>query len=111
VLDLTGVPREWLVCRAYAHRWDHGVAPLQVDDSQRPVVWASWAHCTGCQMKRWRYYAPVTCAKLGQWEYSDPGGFRAGMHLVTQLDAVLEIARRDRVGADEVGKRRAKKAG
>lgn len=110
-VDLMSLPREWLVCRAYAHRWDHGVAPLQVDNTQRPVVWVSHAHCVSCQMKRWRYYTPGTCLKLGGWEYADPAGFRRGMHLVTQLDAVREIARRDQVGADEVKKRRARKAG
>jgi hypothetical protein len=112
MLDLTGVPREWLVCRGYAHRWDHGVAPLQVDNTQRPVVWASHAHCEGCGMKRWRFYVPVSCDRLGQWEYSDHAGFRRGMHMVTQTDALIEIARRDRVGEDEVKKRRTRcKAG
>jgi hypothetical protein len=108
MLDLSGLPREWLECRARGHRWDHGSAPLQVDDTQRPVVWVTRGYCTSCAIKRWRYLVPDTCARLGGWEYSDLAGVRRGLHLVTQIDADLELARRDKVG-DEVGKKRAAK--
>jgi hypothetical protein len=111
MLDLSNLPREWLECRARAHRWDHGKAPIEVDESQKPVVWVTRGRCTRCKMRRWRYMAPETCARLGGWEYADPGGMRRGLHLVTQIDADRELARRDRVGMDEVGARRAARAG
>lgn len=111
MLDVSDKPREWVECRAHGHRWDHGPAPVQVDDTQRPIAWVTRGHCTSCGMKRWRYMAPGTCARLGGWEYSDAAGMRRGLHLVTQIDANSELARRDQVGLDEVGKRRVAKAG
>lgn len=112
MLDLSGVAREWLNCRGRAHQWDHGPAPIQVDDTQRPIVWVTRGRCTSCGMLRWRYMAPQTCARLGGWEYSDPAGMRRGMHLATQIDADLELSRRDRVGVtDEIAERRSRKTG
>lgn len=107
-MDITEAAREWLECRARAHRWDHGPAPIQVDDTQKPTVWVTRGHCTSCGMKRWRYMTPGSCVRIGGWEYADPAGMRAGLRLVTQLEADVELARRDNVG-DEVGKRRTRR--
>lgn len=112
MLDLSQIAREWLECRARAHRWDHGPAPIQVDKTQKPTVWVTRGRCPSCGMRRWRYMVPQTCVRITRnWEYDDPGGFRRAMHLVTPLDADIELARRDNVGGDEVSARRAAKAG
>jgi hypothetical protein len=100
LIDLQQALRPWLVCRGFAHTWDHGPAPVQVDDTQKPVVWVSRGHCTSCGMKRHMYLAPETCDPLSRWEYADINGMRRGMRLVTQLDARGEIARRDQVGQE-----------
>jgi len=93
--------RETLTCRGFQHPWDHGPAPIQVDNTQKPVVWVTRGHCTQCGMKRWRYLVPGTCEPLGPWEYSDITGMRRELHLVTQNDAGVEIARRDNVGQEQ----------
>lgn len=98
MIDIMAADRQNLTCRGFQHPWDHGPAPIQVDDTQKPVVWVTRGRCTSCGMRRWRYLVPVTCAPLGQWEYSDVNGMRRQLHLVTQLDARVELARRDQVG-------------
>ena len=43
--------------------------------------------------------APKTCKPLNDnWDYTYPLDFRRHMHLVTQMDARAELARRDAVG-------------
>ena len=75
----------------------------------RPVVWFSRARCTSCATKRMRYMVPHTCARIGGWDYTYPDGWRA-LRLVSQIEAGLELARRDRIGVeDEVAKKRSKK--
>lgn len=98
MIDLMQARRSSLECRGFQHRWDHGPAPIQRDDTQKPVVWVTRGHCTSCGLRRWRYLVPYTCDPLGDWEYSDPSGMRPEMHLVTQQEARVEIGRRDNVG-------------
>lgn len=100
MIDIMAARRQTLTCRGFQHPWDHGPAPIQVDDTQKPVVWVTRGHCTSCGMKRWRYLVPETCEPLGGWEYQDITGMRRELHLVTQLDARVEIARRDQVGQE-----------
>ena len=99
-IDLMQVSRNWLNCRGFQHSWDHGPAPMQRDDTQKPVLWVTRGTCTSCGMKRWHYYVPGTCDPIGKWEYMDVNGMRSGMHLVTQQDARVEFGRRDNVGQD-----------
>ena len=117
MIDIMAARRETLVCRGFQHPWDHGPAPIQVDDTQKPLVWVTRGHCTSCGMKRWRYLVPGSCAPLGPWEYQDITGMRPELHLVTQLDARVEIARRDQIGAEapmgvaSIAKKRRRKTG
>lgn len=101
MIDLMQAQRQNLTCRGFQHTWDHGPAPMQRDDTQKPVVWVTRAHCTSCGLKRWRYFVPETCDPLGEWEYADPNGMRREMHLVTQQDARVELGRRDNVGQEQ----------
>lgn len=112
-LDLTEIPRKWLLCRAYAHRWDHGKAPIQDDPhSVNPKLWITHGRCTNCAMQRWHYLLPISCAKIGHWEYADPNKTLRKLRLVTKDDAAAELARRDRVGeTDELAERRTARKG
>lgn len=100
MIDLIQARRTSLTCRGFAHTWDHGPAPIQVDDTQKPVLWVTRGHCTSCGLRRHRWMVPHTCEPIGHWEYTDPAGMRAEVHLVTQQDARAELARRDNVGTD-----------
>lgn len=99
MLDLSGVPREYLVCRATAHSWDHGPAPIQRDNTQAPEIWFTKGRCPSCTTTRIRWLVPKTCKPLSDnWDYTYPLDFKRHMHLVTQMDARAELARRDAVG-------------
>ena len=96
--DLSDVPREYLVCRGYAHSWDHGPAPIQREPRKVPETWVTRGRCTSCTMLRWKWLAPRSCKPLSEWDYTPPADYTKHLHLVTQVEARAELARRDGVG-------------
>lgn len=104
MLDLSGVPREYLFCRAFAHLWDHGPAPVQREPRKVPETWVTRGRCTSCTMLRWKWLAPVSCKPLSEWDYTPPVDYAKHLHLVTQAEARAELARRDAVGSKRARK-------
>lgn len=102
-IDISSIPCSWLECRAWGHAWDHGPAPLQEDDSAEPVVWVTRARCT-CGTRRWRYFRVGDALPISEWAYEHPVDWRQAMHLVTQMEARAELARRDIAGEKESGR-------
>lgn len=98
MVELSGVPREYLFCRAFAHTWDHGPAPVQREPRKVPETWVTRGRCTSCGMKRWQWLAPGTCKPQSDWAYEPPEDFTRHLHLVTKPEARTELARRDQVG-------------